>query len=117
MNDVAGGRIAFLLSGSGSTLANLIDEMDAGRVPGEIVVVVSGLPNTWRRIDAMCGSRVAEGRAKCHSRLVKRLARLYQGFCSATRPHWAILSCRSACRASGVWSDNAVMAAVSALRR
>ena len=35
------GRIAFLLSGTGSTLANLFEEIDGGRVPGEVVVVIS----------------------------------------------------------------------------
>lgn len=35
------GRVAFLLSGSGSTLANLLAEMQAGRVPGEVVVVLA----------------------------------------------------------------------------
>ena len=35
------GRIAFLLSGSGSTLANLLERMQAGDVPGELVVVLS----------------------------------------------------------------------------
>ena len=34
-------RVAFLLSGSGSTLTNLLAEMNAGRVPGEIVVVLA----------------------------------------------------------------------------
>jgi len=34
-------RIAFLLSGSGSTLKNLREKIDAGEVPGEIVFVVS----------------------------------------------------------------------------
>ncbi len=36
--------IAFLLSGSGSTLANLLDEIEAGRVPARVVVVVSDRP-------------------------------------------------------------------------
>ena len=36
--------IAFLLSGSGSTLANLLDEIDAGNVPAQIDVVVSDRP-------------------------------------------------------------------------
>lgn len=35
------GRIAFLLSGSGSTLANLLACVERGEVPGEVVVVVS----------------------------------------------------------------------------
>ena len=35
------GRIAFLLSGSGSTLANLLERIAAGDVPGQVVVVVS----------------------------------------------------------------------------
>jgi phosphoribosylglycinamide formyltransferase-1 len=35
------GRIAFLLSGSGSTLANLLAHVREGRVPGAVVVVVS----------------------------------------------------------------------------
>ena len=38
------GRIAFLLSGSGSTLRNLLAEIDAGRVAGEVVVVISDRP-------------------------------------------------------------------------
>lgn len=35
------GRVAFLLSGSGSTLTNLLAEIEAGHVPGEVVVVLS----------------------------------------------------------------------------
>ncbi|MDF1700281.1 MAG: phosphoribosylglycinamide formyltransferase [Planctomycetota bacterium] len=38
------GRIAFLLSGSGSTLRNLLAEIEAGRVAGQIVVVISDRP-------------------------------------------------------------------------
>lgn len=34
-------RIAFLLSGAGSTLANLLSAIEAGRVPGEVVLVLS----------------------------------------------------------------------------
>jgi phosphoribosylglycinamide formyltransferase-1 len=34
-------RIAFLLSGAGSTLRNLLEEIEAGRVPGEVVAVVA----------------------------------------------------------------------------
>ncbi len=34
-------RIAFLLSGSGSTLKNLLEKIDAGEVPGEIVFAVA----------------------------------------------------------------------------
>lgn len=39
------GRIAFLLSGSGSTLRNLLAEIEAGHVAGEVVVVVSDRPD------------------------------------------------------------------------
>jgi phosphoribosylglycinamide formyltransferase-1 len=39
------GRIAFLLSGAGTTLANLLDRMDAGEVPGELAIVVSDRPD------------------------------------------------------------------------
>ena len=35
------GRIAFLLSGSGSTLLNLLERIDAGDVPGEVVVAIA----------------------------------------------------------------------------
>lgn len=35
------GRIAFLLSGSGSTLKNLLEHIDAGDVPGEVVVAIA----------------------------------------------------------------------------
>ncbi len=38
------GRIAFLLSGSGSTLRNLLEQIDAGAVQGEVVVVISDRP-------------------------------------------------------------------------
>ncbi len=38
-------RIAFLLSGSGTTLTNLLAHIDDGRVPGEVVVVVSDRPD------------------------------------------------------------------------
>lgn len=34
-------RIAFLLSGSGSTLRNLIQQIERGAVPGQVVVVIS----------------------------------------------------------------------------
>lgn len=37
-------RIAFLLSGSGTTLENLLRHMDMGTVPGRVVVVVSDRP-------------------------------------------------------------------------
>lgn len=35
------GRIAFLLSGSGSTLQNLLARIDDGEVPGEVVVAIA----------------------------------------------------------------------------
>lgn len=38
------GRIAFLLSGSGSTLLNLFGALERGEVPGEVVVVLSDRP-------------------------------------------------------------------------
>jgi phosphoribosylglycinamide formyltransferase-1 len=34
-------RIAFLLSGAGSTLVNLLERIDAGEVPGAVVLVVA----------------------------------------------------------------------------
>lgn len=34
-------RLAFLLSGAGSTLRNLLDRMDRGEVPGQVVLAVS----------------------------------------------------------------------------
>ncbi|MFM8980226.1 MAG: phosphoribosylglycinamide formyltransferase [Planctomycetia bacterium] len=40
----ARGRIAFLLSGSGSTLLNLFAAIERGEVPGEVVVVASDRP-------------------------------------------------------------------------
>jgi phosphoribosylglycinamide formyltransferase-1 len=40
----SGGRIAFLLSGSGTTLANLLARIGEGAVPGAVVVVVSDRP-------------------------------------------------------------------------
>ncbi len=57
-------RIAFLLSGSGTTLTNLFEHIDAGQVAGEIVVVVSdradvqGLEHARSRgIDALLVAR------------------------------------------------------------
>ncbi len=41
----APGRIAFLLSGSGSTLTNLLEQIAAGSVPGAVVVVISDRPD------------------------------------------------------------------------
>jgi len=38
------GRIAFLLSGSGTTLENLLRHVDMGAVPGRVVVVLSDRP-------------------------------------------------------------------------
>jgi formyltetrahydrofolate-dependent phosphoribosylglycinamide formyltransferase len=38
------GRIAFLLSGSGSTLKNLLERIDEGEVPGDVVVAVADRP-------------------------------------------------------------------------
>jgi formyltetrahydrofolate-dependent phosphoribosylglycinamide formyltransferase len=37
-------RIAFLLSGSGTTLENLFERIEAGDVPGEVVLVASDRP-------------------------------------------------------------------------
>jgi formyltetrahydrofolate-dependent phosphoribosylglycinamide formyltransferase len=39
-------RIAFLLSGSGTTLENLFRHLDMGTVPGRVVVVVADRPGT-----------------------------------------------------------------------
>ncbi|MDA1194358.1 MAG: phosphoribosylglycinamide formyltransferase [Planctomycetota bacterium] len=39
------GRIAFLLSGSGSTLRNLLERIADGTVPAEVVLVVSDRPD------------------------------------------------------------------------
>lgn len=48
MNDVASSResfrIAVLISGGGTTLRNLIEKIDAGRLPVEIALVVSSTP-------------------------------------------------------------------------
>ncbi len=38
------GRIAFLLSGAGSTLRNLLERVRTGAVPGQVVVVVADRP-------------------------------------------------------------------------
>ena len=38
-------RLAVLLSGSGRTLENLLEQIDAGRLPAEIAVVVSSRPD------------------------------------------------------------------------
>jgi len=40
-------RIAVLLSGSGTSLENLCDKIDAGGVPGEVSVVVSSKPKAF----------------------------------------------------------------------
>lgn len=40
-------RIAVLLSGSGTSLENLCERIDAGEVPGEVVVVVSSKPSAF----------------------------------------------------------------------
>jgi phosphoribosylglycinamide formyltransferase-1 len=40
-------RYAVLLSGSGSTLQNLIDQIAAGKLPGQIVGVVSSKPGVF----------------------------------------------------------------------
>jgi phosphoribosylglycinamide formyltransferase-1 len=37
-------RLAFLLSGAGSTLRNLLERIDAGEVPADVVVVMSDRP-------------------------------------------------------------------------
>ena len=39
-------RVAFLLSGSGTTLENLCAHVDAGEVPAEVVLVVADRPGT-----------------------------------------------------------------------
>ena len=38
-------RLAVLLSGSGRTLENLLEQIDAGRLPAEVAVVVSSRPD------------------------------------------------------------------------
>ena len=40
-------RIAVLLSGSGTSLENLFEHIDSGRVPGEVVVVISSKPDAF----------------------------------------------------------------------
>jgi phosphoribosylglycinamide formyltransferase-1 len=78
-------RIAFLLSGHGSTLANLLERMEAGDVPGEVVVVLSdragahGLEHARRRgipvavverrayPDRAAFSRALEGALRTHA--------------------------------------------------
>jgi formyltetrahydrofolate-dependent phosphoribosylglycinamide formyltransferase len=40
-------RIAVLLSGNGTSLENLFEQIDAGRVPAEVVVVVSSKPDAY----------------------------------------------------------------------
>jgi phosphoribosylglycinamide formyltransferase-1 len=39
-----GARIAFLLSGTGSTLQNLLERIEAGEVPGRVVVAIADRP-------------------------------------------------------------------------
>ena len=49
-------RIAVLLSGSGTTLANLIAERDLGRLDVDFSVVISSKPETERkRVPAVMG--------------------------------------------------------------
>jgi len=57
-------RIAFLLSGSGTTLTNLLARIDEGKVPAEVVVVISDRPDVLgltharaRGIDALVVAR------------------------------------------------------------
>jgi formyltetrahydrofolate-dependent phosphoribosylglycinamide formyltransferase len=40
-------RIAVLLSGNGTTLENLFEHIDAGKVPGEVAVVISSKPKAF----------------------------------------------------------------------
>jgi phosphoribosylglycinamide formyltransferase-1 len=40
-------RIAVLLSGSGTSLENLCQHIDAGRTPGQVVVVISSKPDAF----------------------------------------------------------------------
>jgi phosphoribosylglycinamide formyltransferase-1 len=40
-------RIAVLLSGSGTSLENLLEQMEAGAVPGSVCVVVASKPNAF----------------------------------------------------------------------
>jgi len=40
-------RIGVLLSGSGTSLENLLEQIDAGMVPGEVVVVISSKPGAF----------------------------------------------------------------------
>ena len=39
-------RVAFFLSGSGTTLENLLHHADAGQVPAQVVVVLADRPGT-----------------------------------------------------------------------
>ena len=76
-------RVAVLLSGSGTSLENLCEHIDAGRVPAEVVVVISskesayGLERARRRgIPAVAVSRKRIGDAKAfndalHAELAK----------------------------------------------
>lgn len=57
-------RIAVLLSGSGTSLENLLDRIDAGEVPGRVEVVIASKPSAFgltragrRGIPALCVSR------------------------------------------------------------
>jgi phosphoribosylglycinamide formyltransferase-1 len=59
-------RIAVLLSGSGTSLENLLEQIEAGRVPAEVVVVISSKPDAYglerarrRGIPAVAVSRSA----------------------------------------------------------
>ncbi|MFQ5418232.1 MAG: phosphoribosylglycinamide formyltransferase, partial [Myxococcota bacterium] len=40
-------RMAVLLSGSGTSLENLLEKIDAGEVPGRVVVVIASKPNAF----------------------------------------------------------------------
>ena len=74
-------RIAFLLSGAGSTLLNLLERIDAGSVPGEVVLVVAdragagGLEHARKRgiPVAVVDRRVWRGRKAYSDALAKAL--------------------------------------------
>jgi phosphoribosylglycinamide formyltransferase-1 len=76
-------RVAVLLSGSGTSLENLCEHIDAGRVPAQVVVVISSKESAYglerarqRGIPAVAISRKRIGDAKAfndslHSELAK----------------------------------------------
>jgi phosphoribosylglycinamide formyltransferase 1 len=47
-------RLAVLLSGSGTTLQNLIDHIEAGKLSASIVVVISSHPDAYGLVRAKC---------------------------------------------------------------